>query len=77
MDSIANFGHLREHDGCAAADQQVGGIAHRRVGGHAGKGIAAAALHAHHQLRSRTGFTLAGIQFCQMAFRYLQNIVNH
>ena len=50
MDSIANLSDLREHDGGAAADQQIGSVAHRRIGGHAGKGIAAAALHAHHQL---------------------------
>jgi hypothetical protein len=76
MDSIAHFGHLREHHGRAAADQQIGSVAHRRVGGHAGKGIAAAALHAHHQLRGRAGFTLAGSVF-QMAFGDLQNIVDH
>ena len=54
VDGVAHLGDLAEHHGGAGAHQQVGGEAHRRVGGDAGERIAAAALHAHHQLGGRT-----------------------
>ncbi len=77
MDRIAHFGHFREHDGCPATYQKIGCITDRRVGRYARKRIAAAALHADYQLRSRTGFALALVELCQVAFGHLQNIGNH
>lgn len=77
MNGIAHFGDLREHDGRAAAYQQIGSITHRRVCRDARKRIAAAALHPDDQLGGRAGFALALVQFRQMAFGDPQNIVDH
>ncbi|MNS76302.1 hypothetical protein D3C72_1098450 [compost metagenome] len=77
MDRIAHFGHFREHDRSAAAHKQVGCVADRRVGGHTGESIAAAALGADYQFRRRAGFALAFIQFFQVTHSDLENIVDH
>jgi hypothetical protein len=44
VDGIADLRDLREHDRCAGADEEVGGVAHGGVGGDAGEGVGAAAL---------------------------------
>ncbi len=77
MNGVANFRDFREHHGCAAAHQQVRGVADSGVSGHAGKSVAATALHTHHQLGGRAGDALALVEFFQMAHGNLQNIVDH
>ena len=77
MNRITHFGDFGEHHRGAAAYQQVRGVTHRRVRRHAGKRIAAAALHADDQFRGRAGFALAQIQLSQMALSDLQDIIDH
>lgn len=59
------------------APQQIRCKADRRIGGNAGKRIAAAALHPHHQLGCRAGFALAAVKMLKVTFRYRQDIVHH
>ncbi len=49
---------LGQHSGAALSDEQVAGIAQRRVGGDAGPRIRTAALQRHRQLRHRAGLAL-------------------
>ena len=57
--AVADLGILREHHGRPGADQKIAGESERRVRRHAGKRVAAAALHADHKRRGRTGLALA------------------
>ena len=77
VDCVAHLGVLAEHHRAAGAHQQVGGETHRRVGGDTGEGVAAAALHTHHQLAHRAGLALAAVEAFQMGFRLREDAVNH
>ncbi|MNE75068.1 hypothetical protein D3C80_1711920 [compost metagenome] len=77
MDRIAHFGDFREHYRCAATYKQIRRVADRWVCCHAGERIAAAALRADNQLRSRAGFALTLVQPFQMDRGNLQNVVHH
>ena len=50
VNAVTHLSGFRKHHAGAGTHQQVGAKADRRVGGDAGKSVAAAALHAHHQL---------------------------
>ena len=65
MHRITHFGHFRKHHCRPGAHEQIRRIAYCRIGGHPGKSVAAAALHANHQLRSRTGFATPTVQSFQ------------
>jgi hypothetical protein len=61
----------------AGAHQQVGGEADRRIGGHAGEGVAAAALHADHQVGGGAGLAAARVQFqCRSAVSMMESIID-
>jgi hypothetical protein len=76
-DAVAHLGGLAEHHAGAGAHQQVGAEAHRRVGGDAAEGVAAAALHAHHQFAGGHGFAAAGVQALQVHLGLAHDAVDH
>ena len=77
VDAVAHFGGLGEHHARAGAHQQVGAEAHRRVGGDAGEGIAAAALHADHEFARRHGFAPARVQAFEVLFGGGHDRIDH
>ena len=76
MDGVAHLGDLREHHGGAGAHQKIGGKTERRIGGHAGERIAAAALHADHQRRRRAGFAAPLVQYLQARVGHLHDVLD-
>lgn len=52
----AEFRELGEGHGGTESHEKVGGVADRGVRGNAGESVAAATLHAHHQIAHRAGF---------------------
>ena len=77
MNGVAHLGHFRKHHRATRAHDQVGRKAHRRVGCHARKRIAAAALHPDHEIGCRTGFALALVQVFQAALGHLHDGIGH
>nr|GEU28088.1 hypothetical protein [Tanacetum cinerariifolium] len=77
VDTVAHLGRFGEHHGGAGAHQQVGGKAHGRIGGHAGKRVAAAALHANHQLGRRHRFALARVQALEVDVGLAHDRIDH
>jgi hypothetical protein len=60
----------------ARLHQHVSGVTERRIGGDAGKRVAAAALHAEHQVRRRAGFSPPPVECFQSGLGFGNNAVN-
>nr|CAE55662.1 hypothetical protein [Escherichia coli Nissle 1917] len=77
MNGVVYISDFGEHHRCAAAHQQVRGVADSGVSGNAGERVAATAVHAHHQLGGRAGDALAWLSFsrwCAAACRISSTI---
>ncbi|MDR6356217.1 hypothetical protein Q3H58_002888 [Pseudomonas psychrotolerans] len=77
VDAVAHLGVLGEHHRGTRAHQQIGGHAQGRVGGDAGEGVAAAALHAHHQLGRWHRFTAALVEHLQPRLDQPHDLLDH
>ena len=70
---VAHLGGFGEHHGGTRAHQQVGAIADGRIRRDAGEGVAAAALHADHQLAGGHRLAAALVQAFQVRNRLLHH----
>ena len=77
INRVAHLGNFGKHHRRASAQQQIRGITQRRVGGDAGKRIAAAALHAQDQLGRRHSFPATLIELLQTGLGQRHDLLDH
>ena len=73
MHAVTDFRDLAEQHGAAALDDHIRRVARAGVGGYAGEGVAAAALHADEQIAEGQLLALALIEDFKLFFRHLQD----